>query len=494
MTTPEIRIRRCNDAPVRPEGAYVLYWMIAARRTRWNFGLQRAVEHGRALGLPLVVFEPMRAGHRWACARFHHFVLDGMADNAARIRRLGRACRYYPYMEPRPGAGHGLLEALAARAALVVTDDAPAFFQPRMVAAAAVRLKVGLEAVDSCGILPFRAPGRTFATAHAFRRHLHRELPAHLAAPPQPDPLSGLPRGAAPPLPESITRRWPPVEPDVLSRPSAARAAIGRLPIDQAVGASVRPGGSAQAASQLDGFVGEKLDRYAADRNHPDRDATSGLSPYLHFGYVSPHEVLLRVAGREGTVLPSATRKRAEGRRTGWWGMSEGAEAFLDQVVTWRELGYIRCAHVPDYDRYEALPEWARTTLGDHAGDPRDAIYDLDALESGRTGDALWNAAQNQLRREGRMHNYLRMLWGKRILEWTPSPADALATMIHLNNKLALDGRGPTAYTGIMWVLGLHDRAWGPERPIFGKVRYMSSANTMRKCRVRRYLAEYGDG
>jgi deoxyribodipyrimidine photo-lyase len=183
--------------------------------------------------------------------------------------------------------------------------------------------------------------------------------------------------------------------------------------------------------------------------------------------------------------------ERATGSRSGWWGMSKASEAFLDQMVTWRELGFNLCWQREDHDQYETLPDWARNTLGVHRKDRRPYRYTSEELESARTHDPLWNAAQVQLVREGIIHNYLRMLWGKKILEWTPSPKEALEIMIHLNNKYALDGRDPNSYSGILWVLGRYDRPWGPERPIFGKIRYMSSENTARKLRVKNYIKKY---
>ena len=181
---------------------------------------------------------------------------------------------------------------------------------------------------------------------------------------------------------------------------------------------------------------------------------------------------------------PARISGRADGRRSGWWGLSASAEAFLDQLITWRELGFNFCHVREDYDRIESLPLWARETLQKHAGDPRPYVHPIEQLETAETHDALWNAAQTQLLREGRIHNYLRMLWGKKILEWTASPQEALDVMIHLNNKYALDGRDPNSYSGILWCFGRYDRPWGPERPIFGKVRYMSSENTRRKFRL----------
>ena len=223
------------------------------------------------------------------------------------------------------------------------------------------------------------------------------------------------------------------------------------------------------------------------DRARPEVDATSGLSPYLHFGHVSVHEVFAALMTHEGWTTRQL-RTPNGGKREGWWGVSPSAASFLDELVTWREVGFNTSAFRTDYDRYESLPDWARATLAAHASDPRPHAYTPDQLEAGETYDRLWNAAQMQLVREGRMHNYLRMLWGKKVLEWSPSPEDALAAMIHLNNKYALDGRDPNSYSGIFWCLGRYDRPWGPERPIFGTIRYMSSENTARKMPVKGYI------
>ena len=173
--------------------------------------------------------------------------------------------------------------------------------------------------------------------------------------------------------------------------------------------------------------------------------------------------------------------------------MSGPAESFLDELVTWRELGFNMTSQRSDYDRFESLPEWAQTTLAEHERDRRPHRYSLDEFEEARTHDDLWNAAQVQLVLEGRIHNYLRMLWGKKILHWSESPRAALDIMVELNNKYAVDGRDPNSYSGIFWVLGRYDRAWGPEREVFGKIRYMSSANTRRKLRVDEYIERWGD-
>jgi deoxyribodipyrimidine photo-lyase len=482
---PEIRIRKCNRAPANPSGDFVLYWMIAFRRTRWNFSLQRAVEWSNSLKKPLVILEALRAGHPWACDRFHGFVTAGMKDNASLAEESNAF--YYPYLEPRHGAGKGLLETLGEQAAVVVTDEFPAFFLPRMVNKTARKLRVLLEAVDSNGLLPLRAATKAYPTAYAFRRFLQKSLPAHLGAQPMPDPLAELVVARLEALPQSVSRRWPRASMGMLRQGASA---LQSFPIDHEIGTTGLQGGPVAARGILRRFLEERLDRYLQLSRHPEEDATSGLSPYLHFGHISAHQVFHEIMSREGWSVQRLTKK-ATGRREGWWGVGPDAEAFLDQLVTWRELGFNMCAHRDDYDRYESLPDWARETLARHSSDSRDHTYSLSEFEEGRTHDPLWNAAQMQLVRQGRIHNYLRMLWGKKILEWSPTPEEALNTMIELNNKYALDGRDPNSYSGIFWVLGRYDRPWGPERPVLGKVRYMSSENTARKVRIRGYIEEF---
>ena len=265
---------------------------------------------------------------------------------------------------------------------------------------------------------------------------------------------------------------------------------LDSLPIDHQVAVAPIAGGSKVANTVLRSFLTQRLSGYIEDRNEPGKAATSGLSPYLHFGHISAHEVFDRIVKSEEWT-PQHLATKANGSREGWWGCSPSAEALLDQVVTWRELGYNFASHRDDYDRYESLPEWAQKTLSKHSMDRREHLYSLEEFENSRTHDPLWNAAQRQLVREGGIHNYLRMLWGKKILEWVDTPEEALAVMIELNNKYGLDGRNPNSYSGIFWILGRYDRAWGPERKVFGTVRYMSSSNTARKHNVKSYLMKY---
>lgn len=482
---PAIRIRSANSLPLREDGDFVLYWMIASRRTSWNFALDRSVEWAEKLGKPLVILEALRCDYPWASPRLHRFVLDGMAENACRLESSDAL--YYPYLEPTPNAGKGLLSSLASLACVVVTDEFPCFFLPRMVASAARAVPVLMELVDSSGLLPLRQAEQVFPTAFAFRRFLQNRLPPHLLEFPRADALGTTRLPPAKPLPPEITKTWPQVSSELLG---SGNGALSEISLDRTIRPLEMRGGSTPAQVLLRDFLRNKLSDYAEARNEPELETTSRLSPYLHFGHISTHQIFSEVVKHE-SWSPERIALRANGSRTGWWGTSSGTEAFLDQVVTWRELGFNFCHKRGDYDRFESLPAWALKTLQEHARDERAQVYTLAQFESAATHDPLWNAAQTELVRDGRIHNYLRMLWGKKIIEWTRTPEEALQVMLELNNKYALDGRDPNSYSGIFWCLGRYDHPWRPERPIFGTVRYMSSANTARKFDVRDYIRKY---
>jgi deoxyribodipyrimidine photo-lyase len=286
-------------------------------------------------------------------------------------------------------------------------------------------------------------------------------------------------------LPEQITQRW-----KFLSGSELESYDLSRLKIDHDVGPTGTPGGRNQGCQLLREFASRRLDDYDQARNEPDQQGSSMLSAHLHFGHISAHEVFQSIASSDPNWSLGKISK-PNGKMNGFWNLGTSAEAFLDQLLTWREIGFNMCAHEPKYDRYESLPAWARKTLEDHAQDKRPYLYTPEQFESAQTHDPLWNAAQRQLVVEGRIHNYLRMLWGKKILHWSRTPQEALEIMIHLNNKYALDGRDPNSYSGIFWVLGRYDRAWGPEREVFGKIRYMTSESTRSKFSVKSYLQRY---
>ncbi|MGA2696932.1 MAG: hypothetical protein ABSE92_12775 [Terriglobales bacterium] len=477
------RIRRLNTSPVREEADYVLYWMIAARRTSFNFALDRAIAWAQKLTLPLVVFEPLRVGDSWASDRLHRFVIDGMNDNIRKFSHI--PVIYYPYIEPKRDAAKGLLVALAAHASVVVSDDYPCFFLPRMLAAAI--LPVCLEVVDSNGILPLRSADHAFTAAFHYRRHMQKAFPIFADKTPQANPLKTLDLPTPKGLLDAIQKRWPLASEDILAGDPQA---LARLPIDHSVPVSPMRGGEMAARAALAKFLKHGLANYNEAHNEPEVEGTSRLSPYLHFGHIGVHEIFSAVMKQEKWSLFKLGPK-PNGAREGWWGVSAGAEAFLDQLVTWRELAFNQCAFSPkDYDRYDSLPAWAKETLAKHERDPRPHVYTRTQLENGKTHDPLWNAAMGQLRTEGWFHNYMRMLWAKKILEWSRTPREALGHMIAIMDRWSLDGRDPNAYAGYFWTLGRYDRPW-PERPIYGTVRSMSSDNTARKFSVKGYIDRY---
>jgi len=482
-TISPTRIRDLNQAPKQPEGEYVLYWMIAARRSRWNFALQHAIHLAAELNVGLLVFEPLRCDYPFACDRFHRFILEGMRDNVNFFNSSG--VTYYPWVETSPGEGRGLLQALADKACAVITDDMPTTFITQMLAKAASKLNISLHAIDGNGLLPLQLVDKEYPTAYVFRRFLHKALPAFIDDQPQVTPLKNcsLPQIS---VDREIQNTWPLADLDAL----LGHCGLKSLPIDHQVEPTTQIGGSRQAEQQLDKFLDHDFDQYSERRNIPDADCTSRLSAYLHFGHISAHQIFSQLATRE-KWSSRRLNLRPSGKRHGWWGMSETAEDFLDELVTWRELGFGFSSQRNDFAEYNSLPAWARESLQHHSHDERPYYYDYDQFQRAETHDPLWNAAQRQLLREGRIHGYLRMLWGKKILEWSPTPQQAMEIMIELNDRYALDGRDPNSYSGIGWCLGRFDRAWGPERPIFGKIRYMTSKNTARKVAVKDYLKRY---
>ena len=268
---------------------------------------------------------------------------------------------------------------------------------------------------------------------------------------------------------------------------------LNNLNVDKSVEVSDVVGGYNAAKSRLDLFAKKGFNDYSKLRSHPSEDASSQLSPYFHFGHISTYEVFEKIISSESWSVENIDPNFV-GRREGWWGGSANLESFFDELITWRELGYHTCVKRANYDQYQSLPDWAIKTLDDHANDEREYIYDLSEFTNANTHDEIWNAAQNQLKTEGRIHNYLRMLWGKKILEWTPNPQIALSYLIDLNDRFALDGRDPNSYSGVFWILGRYDRAWGPERPIYGKIRYMTSKSTATKFNLKPYLEKWSVG
>ena len=289
-----------------------------------------------------------------------------MADNARQLAR--RAAHYYPYVEPKPGEARKLFRALADRSCVIVTDDYPIALPA--VQSVDHKAKSRIEAIDGNGVLPLRAAAKAYSTARAFRRFVQTVALEYLFDTPQPDPLAGrkLPRLNS--LPDDIARRWPAVEAKLLS----SGFDLARLPINHRVGTVSPEGGSRAARKVWQQFLRGKLSRYADDRNQPEADASSGLSAYLHFGHISADQIVHDLLAAE-MWTPDRLPEKPNGKNEGWWNMSPDAEAFLDQIITWRELGFNVCHWLPNYDDYDSLPDWAKATLAKHARDKRREIY-----------------------------------------------------------------------------------------------------------------------
>jgi deoxyribodipyrimidine photo-lyase len=482
MSVTPARLRRLNDRSLRADGDYVLYWMQACRRLERNHALDHALRCCEELRKPLVVYEGLRLGYPWASRRLHRFVLDGMRDNAERARALGLS--YWPFVETPQAPGRGLLHRLATRAAAVVSDDFPCFVIPAHSEALARRSEAPVFAVDANSVVPLSLLGPPVSAAAHLRPRIHKAFAAawpHRAA-------------ARPRVPVDARGRIdPPFEPFDPRRDIAAF--VDGLPLD----ATVPPvpgvsGGSRAARGRLRDFLGKRLRGYAERRSlpaAPDAGHASGLSPYLHFGHISIEEVVERALAASGEWSVEELRFENRGKREGFFCGDPDVNGFLDEAITWRDVGFqwhfTRRADTAGLER--ALPAWALASLRAHAPDRRAHVYSLEEWDAGATHDPLWNAAQRELRATGTIHNYLRMLWGKKVIEWSRTPEEAYATLVHLNNRYALDGRDPNSWSGILWCFGLFDRPWAPERPVFGRVRYMSSENTARKFDLKPYLA-----
>ncbi|MCU0702992.1 MAG: deoxyribodipyrimidine photolyase [Fimbriiglobus sp.] len=500
------RVRNANDRPVNPAGKYVLYWVQMFRRLSHNHALDHALAAARQLNKPLVIYEGLKLNYPWASARFHQFILEGMRNSHSVAKVVGAT--YWPFVEVPGNTGRGLVRKLCDDASLLVTDDFPQFIVPAQIRAVADSVNVAMQAIDSNSVVPLALLGPPTAAAAHLRPKLHKlfaEAWKYRANPsPDFDGLQG--KGIAAPF-----ELWTP--------PKDLAAFVRSLPIDQ----SVPPvpgevGGQAEGKRLVASFVSDKLGRYADHRsqpNDPESVSASRLSYHLHYGHLSMDEVAEAVLG-EGwnpNLLNPKTRNKDD-----FFCRDPNINSYLDEAITWRSVGYQwhfarRPAAVGrkswqdlgerpsfNFDTFDyspqsergtlagVLPEWALATLSKHSSDPRSHLYTLEQFDAAETHDDLWNAAQQELRASGRIHNYLRMLWGKKVLEWSPSPEAAYRVLEHLNNKYALDGRDPNSYSGILWCFGLFDRPWPPEREVFGNIRYMSSQNTAKKFKLDGYF------
>ncbi len=448
LLKPHPRVRVLRDGQPDVQGEYVLYWMQRAQRGRDNAALNLAIAFGNELKLPVLVVFGLTADYPGAQRRHYRFLLEGLVDAEADLVAKG-----IPLLIRLGSPDHVVLELVAERRpAIVVTDENPVRIGQVWRKRVAEGLNVPFHVVDADVVVPTSLFPREEYAARTLRPKIHKVWNEFLK-----------------PLPKlKASKAWKPkdqprgetLDPDAL---------LGKLHVGGASEVAGYRGGAVEAAKRLRRFVGQRLAHYATERNEPTPYMTSELSAHLHFGHINPLTIALAVLDSEAP--------------------RECIDVYLEELIVRRELAINFVARNPDYDHLSGCPEWALKTLTSHAGDRRPYLYKSKELDAGETHDPLWNAAQREMVITGRMHNYLRMYWAKKILEWSPDPEAAFNVAVHLNDTYEMDGRDPNGYTGIAWAIGgKHDRPW-PERPIFGTVRFMSYESTRKKFGSDAYIA-----
>jgi deoxyribodipyrimidine photo-lyase len=400
------------------------------------------------LNLPLIVFFGLTDDYPEANERHYAFMLEGLSHVGEDLEHLG-----IKFVMRRTSPGTGALE-LSRDAAITICDVGYLKHQRSWRDIVLRNARCRVEQVETDVIVPVEiAYHKEAYSAAILRPKIKARLMENLMVPDEVFPerdSTGLNI-------ESLDH----TEPERI---------LGGMDIDRSVKrVSGLKGGSGEANVRLDTFLGEKIDRYSIDRNDPNQRIQSDLAPYLHFGQISPLFVALKTLDR-GSV---------------------GTDSFLEELIIRRELSINFTYYNENYDSFDCLPEWARDSLLKHASDGREFHYSVEELENAETHDPYWNTAQKEMIGTGKMHNYMRMYWGKKILEWSKTPKEAYNTALYLNNRYNLDGRDPNSYAGVAWCFGKHDRPW-TERPIFGKVRYMNDRGLERKFDMERYVREYG--
>jgi len=435
-------------------GDFVLYWMQASQRIYSNPAFAYATGQANEKKLPLVVVFVFMPDYPEANFRHYRFMLQGIRELAAECRERDLVFLL------RTGPPEAALQDLLQRAELVVLDRGYLRTQRAWRQQLSRLTRSRVVEVESDVIVPVQtaSPKEEYSAA-TLRRKLLKVVPGYLKPIPECWPHHRFDKTR----PESIDM-------SVLDHLLAQLPAAKKIP--EAVWFA---GGRSEGLKRLKQFVAQNLTRYAAERNDPGRNVQSNLSPYLHFGQISALECALAVA----PIPEPATA------------------AFLEELIVRRELAVNYVWYNRDYDRWQGIPTWAQNTLLQHAVDYRSYEYTQEELEQAQTHDPYWNAAQTEMIYTGKMHGYLRMYWGKKILEWSRDPEAAFQTMIYLNNKYELDGRDPSSYAGVAWCLGKHDRPW-PERPIYGTVRSMTARGLERKFDIQTYteriMQQAGEG
>ena len=438
-----VTVRRAGEP--NTEGKCVVYWMQHAQRAEDNPALDVAIGIGNELQRPVVAFFAPVPFYPNANLRHYHFLALGIPDIAAGLkeRNVGFVFRFYP--------DHSLLKfCKEVDPCIVIGDENPMREPEQWRRKASKLLRVPLWTVDADVIVPTKLLVKEQFGARTIRPRIHKLLPKFLVSSKK---IKARFNWRSTARSEDFTKDF-----------------TAKWKLDRSISSVSARAGSAEAIRILNHFVKNKLRDYPEDRNHPEVNGTSHFSPYLHFGHLSPTGAALVVRDSDAPL--------------------KAREAFLEQLIVRRELAVNFVKFNPNYDSAECFEPWANRSLAEHARDKRPVLYTEAQLENAETHDPLWNAAQKQMVITGWMHNYLRMYWAKKIMEWSPSIAAAYQRAVVLNDRYELDGRDPNGYAGIAWaIVGKHDRGWS-NRPIYGKIRYMSFASTSRKFDSKKYIAQ----
>jgi deoxyribodipyrimidine photo-lyase len=455
-----LRAVTLNEKRLQPDGDYILYWMQTTQRFEDNWALRFATLEADRVGKPLLIHQGLDPTSPHASDRFHTFAMQGARELADRAQNLGLTYRFA--LRRRRADDSRVVDRLARRAALVVTDLFPTAGVAERSQRLADRVSCRVVAVDSVGVVASASFHKEEYAARTMRPKLARLIEHSLEAVDDRPPKRSL----SPSLLESLDVEW--LDP----RTCDIAEEVTRCEIDHAVRPSEIRGGLGAARDRLASFLRDGLSEYAERRRNPsDASGSSRLSPWLHHGMISPVEVVRAVRSA---------------------GPAEASDAFLNEMLTWRELSLNFCLRNPRYATLEALPDWVHRSMRAHAADTRDPTYTLEELERAATHDPIWNAGQRELVESGQMHNVVRMLWGKSVITWAPTYEDALSWLIHLNDKYALDGRDPNSYAGIQWCFGKFDRPFAA-RPVWGTIRPMSLERAHAKYPMADYLDRWGE-
>ncbi len=442
MIQPE-RIKALNNK-VLCDGKYILYWMQAAQRAEYNHALEYAIRRANELKKPVLVSFGITENWPEANLRHYYFMLEGLRETKRNLRSKGIQ------MVIQHESPDSSTIKLAKDAALVVVDGGQLRIQRKWRRNAAKKNPCPLYEVETNLIVPVeQASSKENFSAGTFRPRITKKLDYYM-----------VPLKHKKPKLDSLHLKFASFDIDDIDK------AASRLNIDRSVGkVESFHGGSKQARRLLDNFLINKLDNFARFRNDPNENCVSNMSPYLHFGQICPLYIALKVLETN----------------------SGGKNAYLEELIVRRELSHNFVFYNDGYDTFDCLPPWALRTLNFHGRDKREYLYSLEQFEKAQTHDPYWNAAQKEMVVTGKMHGYMRMYWGKKILEWSKDPKTGFNIALYLNNKYELDGRDPNAFAGVAWCFGKHDRAWG-ERKVFGKIRYMNAAGLKRKFDIEAYV------